>query len=144
MDRFDADLIIKSVAGFIAGIVSIVTGLFGVVFAVLLGLMAIDFITGCIAAVVSGEGLRSLKGVKGLFRKVYIMLLIGAVYMIEIAILKSSGVITDGVSGAFAVMELVSIVENGGRMGMRMPEFLTKTITTLKSKVGETTEPNKK
>ena len=54
---------IKVVVGFLTGIVSIFTGLFGLVFTVLLGLMGIDFITGLIAGALN-EGLSSRKGYK--------------------------------------------------------------------------------
>lgn len=133
------DVFIKMVIGIITSIISIFTGLFGLMFTVLLGLMAIDFITGFISAWANGT-LQSSKGYRGLFKKIYTMLLIGAVLLIEIAVLKSNGVITDGVSGAFAVIEFLSIVENGNKMGIKIPNFLQKLITTMKSKVGETDE----
>ena len=57
--------------------------------------------------------------------------------MIEMPVLNSHGAITDGVSAAYCVAEFVSIVENGGRMGIRLPSFLTELIETLKEKVGE-------
>jgi len=44
--------------------------------------------------------------------------------MIEVAILKSGGVVTDGISAAFCVVEFVSIVENGNKMGVKH-KFLT-------------------
>jgi toxin secretion/phage lysis holin len=135
------DVFIKMVIGVITSIISIFTGLFGLMFTVLLGLMAIDFITGVMGAIFSGEGLKSNKGYRGLFKKIYTMLLIGAVLLIEIAVLKTNGVLTDGVSAAFIVIEFVSIVENGGKMGVKIPKFLQKTISTLKNKVGE--EENK-
>ncbi|GFN30808.1 phage holin family protein [Paenibacillus xylaniclasticus] len=137
------DVVVKSIVGVASGIVSIFTGLFGLVFTILIGLMAIDFVTGIMGAIMSGEGLRSNKGYKGLFKKIYTMLLIAAVLLVEIAVLKTNGVLTDGVSGAFAVIEFVSIVENGGKMGVRIPAFLQKAITSLKSKVGEVDESEK-
>lgn len=114
-----ADVIVKTIGSILAGIVSVFTGLFGVVFTILLALMALDFITGIIAAYVT-EGLRSSKGYKGLLKKVYTMLLIGSVLLIEIAVLKSRGVITDSISGAFCVIEFISIIENGNKMGLNL------------------------
>lgn len=137
------DIFIKAVVGIITGVISVFTGLFGLMFTVLLGLMAIDFITGFIAAW-STKSLKSSIGYRGLFKKIYTTLLIGAVLMIEVAVLKSNGVLTDGVSGAFAVIEFLSIVENGGKMGVKIPNFLQKAIVSLKNKVGEPeTEENK-
>jgi toxin secretion/phage lysis holin len=130
------DWAIKAGVGIIAGLVSWMVGSFGIVFTVFLGLQVIDFITGIMAGAIN-EGLSSPRGKKGLIRKTYIILLLCAVYMIEIAILKSNGVITSGISGAFAVMEFVSIVENGGRMGVKIPNVLSNLVATLKSKTGE-------
>ncbi|WP_270164887.1 phage holin family protein [Paenibacillus sp. SYP-B4298] len=130
MDR--VDIMVKTVSSVAAGIVSVFTGLFGVVFTILLGLMAVDFITGIIAAYVT-EGLKSSKGYKGLLKKIYTMLLICAVLMVEMAVLKSRGVITDSISGAFCVIELISIIENGNRMGLQLG-FLNKLVAVVRNK----------
>ncbi|MBJ6362175.1 phage holin family protein [Paenibacillus sp. GCM10012307] len=127
-----ADVFIKTIGSILAGILSIFTGLFGVVFTILLGLMAVDFLTGLIAAYVT-EGLKSSKGYKGLLKKVYTMLLIGSVLLIEIAVLKSKGVITDSISGAFCVIEFISIIENGNKMGLNLG-FLNKLVSAVKTK----------
>lgn len=131
------DLVIKVTAGVVAAFVSWMIGSFGIIFTVFLALQAIDFITGLMAGAVN-EGLNSPKGKKGLIKKTYIILLLCSVYLIEVAILKSNGVITSGISGAFAIIEFVSIVENGGRMGIKMPKILTNLVTTLRTKSGET------
>lgn len=137
------DLIIKIVLGVLGGIASILTGLFGLFFTILLGLMAIDFITGVMAAVVSGEGLKSAKGYKGLFKKMYTLLLIGAVLMVEVSVLQTNGIVTEGVSTALIVIELVSIVENGNRMGIPLG-FLSKFVATVRGKVQLLADDGKK
>lgn len=128
------DIIIKTIVGIIGGIVSVLTGLFGVMFTVLLGMMALDYITGVLSAIISKEGLSSAKGYRGLFKKTYTMLLIGAILMVEVSILKTNGVITDGVSSAFILIEFVSIIENGNKMGMKLG-FLSKLVATVKARV---------
>jgi toxin secretion/phage lysis holin len=131
------DLAVKSGVAVFAGIISLITGLFGIVLTALIGLMFIDIITGLLASVVTREGWRSRKGTNGLIRKCYVILLIGGIFIIELSVLKTKGAITDGISAAFAVMELVSIFENGGKMGVPLPKKVKKLITTLKSTVGE-------
>jgi len=133
------DLVVKSIVAFVTGVVSMMVGLVGLFMTILIGLMVIDFITGVFAAMYK-EGLRSSKGIKGLIKKIYIILLLGAVFLIEMAVLKSNGVITDGISAAFCVMEFVSIVENGDKMGVKIPQRLKKFIATMKNKVEETDE----
>lgn len=132
LDRID--LWVKAGVGVIAGIVSITTGVFGITVAALIYLMGVDFVTGVIAAAFT-DGLSSKKGYKGLFKKIYTLLLVTAVYVIENAILKSHGVVADGVAGAFVVIEFVSIVENGTKMGMKI-DFLNKYIAIMKNKTG--------
>lgn len=131
------DLAVKAGVAVFAGIISMITGLVGVILTALIGLMFIDIITGLMAAVFTKEGWRSRKGTNGLIRKCYVILLIGGIFIIEMSVLKTNGVITDGISASFAVMELVSILENGGKMGIYMPKAVTKLITTLKNTVGE-------
>ncbi|WP_223869697.1 phage holin family protein [Paenibacillus sabuli] len=133
------DVAVKAAMGLITAMVSLFTGLFGMMFTVLLGLMAIDLLTGVLAGAYT-EGLSSSRGYRGLFKKLYTMLLIGSVFLIELAVLQSHGIITDGISGAFCLMEFVSILENGGRLGVPLPEQLKKLVALLKNKVEEKVE----
>ncbi|MFI2857560.1 holin family protein [Paenibacillus sp. JSM ZJ436] len=127
------DVFIKFLIGLATGLVSWMVGGFGLVFTVLIGLMAIDFITGIMVGVYE-KNISSRIGTKGLIKKIYIILLIGAVYLIEIAVLKSGGIITDGVSGAFCVIEFISLTENGGKLGVPLPEKVKHVIKVLKSR----------
>ncbi|MFB9274915.1 phage holin family protein [Cohnella cellulosilytica] len=132
MDR--SDFIVKAIVGFLGSIVSISMGLFGMFFTILIGMMAIDFISGCMAAIVSGEGMESVKGYKGLFKKIYTLLLLGAILLVEISVLESNGVVTDGISSTFILIELVSIIENGNKMGLKLG-FLSKFVATVRGKI---------
>ena len=132
MERID--ILIKFIAGAFTGIISWMVGGFGLVFTVLIGLMAIDFITGILVGIYEKK-VNSRIGTKGLIKKLYIILLIGAVYLVEVAILKSSGIVADGVSGAFCIMEFVSLTENGGKLGIPLPEKVKDIILVLKNKV---------
>ncbi|MFW5436262.1 phage holin family protein [Paenibacillus apiarius] len=115
MERID--LLFKAAFGFVGSFISWMVGGLGLVFVVLLGLMVMDFATGIMAGI-TGPGLSSSKGRNGFIRKLYIIILIGAVYLIEITVLKSSGVVGDGVAIAYCVIEFISIVENGGKLGV--------------------------
>ncbi|WP_165861154.1 phage holin family protein [Paenibacillus paeoniae] len=134
MERID--LIVKAIVGFAAGLFSIITSHFGIFFAVLFVIMLLDFISGIFTAIYTGEKLNSKKGFKGLFKKAHTLILIGCVALIEIYVLKSNGVFTDGISGVFILMEFVSIVENGRAIG-KLPVAFDKFISIMKNKVGE-------
>lgn len=132
------DVFIKMIVGFATGIFSIMTDNFGIFFTILFIMMLLDFISGIITAVYTGEKIQSKKGYKGLFKKTHTLLLIGCVALIESYVLKGNGIFTDGISGVFITMEFVSIVENGRKMG-KLPVFFDKFIDTMKNKVGEPT-----
>jgi toxin secretion/phage lysis holin len=109
----------KTIVVTAGGIISWVVGGLGWAFVVLLGLMAIDFVTGMMAGS-AGDGLNSSIGKKGLLKKTYIMLLIGAVYLIQTLIpeLAAAGYAGDGIAIAYCILEFLSIVENGGKLGV--------------------------
>lgn len=129
MDRLD--IWIKSAIGLIVGIISWTVEMFGIFFVVLLGMMALDFITGLLVAGYEKK-INSSIGRKGLIRKTYQILLIGAVSLIDLYVLKANGVITDGVSAAYIVVEFTSLVENGSKLGMPIHPKIKDLLLTLK------------
>lgn len=132
LDRID--VLAKAGFTFVGGIISWMVGGLGVAFVVLLGLMVIDFLTGLMVGYLQKD-LNSSKGKEGLIKKTFILLLIGAVYMIQVAIpaLSSLGYAADGVAIAYCVIEFLSIVENGGKLGVPTGP-LKDVITALKPK----------
>lgn len=134
------EILFKMTITAIGGAISYVTGWLGVFFFLMLVLMIFDFITGLQASKYMGIKIESGVGIKGLIRKTYIILLVLSVYAIEYAIAYSaqtadlnesilgfvdilglSGVAGSSVAFLFAVMELVSIIENGLKMGAKLP-----------------------
>lgn len=115
MERID--LVIKTGIGVIGGFISWMVGGLGLAFVILLGLMALDFLSGFMVGIVKKE-LSSSIGTAGLFKKIYIIILIGAAHMIEVSVIKSTGVVTDGIVVAYIIIEFLSIVENGGKLGV--------------------------
>lgn len=132
------DIFIKFTIGTFTGFVSWMVGGFGLVFTVLIGLMALDFLSGIMVGIYEKK-INSRIGTRGLIKKTYVILLIGAVYMIEVAILNGNGIVTDGVSGAFCLIEFVSLTENGGKLGVPMPQKVKDIILVLKNKDKEST-----
>ncbi len=116
--------------GILGAIFSWSVGGLGMALTVLLCLMIADYVTGLMVAYFQKD-LSSRIGIKGLMKKTYIILLIGAVYLIEKSVLHSSGVIGDGITVAYTILEFLSIVENGGKLGVNIGP-LKKFITALK------------
>jgi len=102
------------VVGTIGGLWSLIVDGLGLAVATLAVFMAIDYITGLIQAIYN-KNLNSEVGFRGLVRKVYFLLLIGACYMFENLVFGTRH-LADGVAISFVAMEFISIAENGVRM----------------------------
>ena len=104
--------------------------------------MAIDYATGWILAVVfkkshktESGGYSSAIGLKGLFKKVMIMLLVVVANLLDQQM--GASYIRDGVCIAFMANEVMSIVENAGLMGLPIPKVITDALDVLHTKQQE-------
>lgn len=127
---------VKVAIGFVGGFISWMIGGLGFAFVALLGLMAVDFISGIAVGYASKE-LSSRQGTIGLWKKIYIILLIGCVYLVEKSVLHTNGMIGDGVTIAYIVIEFISIAENGGKLGIPLGP-VANIIKVLKDKQDNT------
>ncbi|MEC2551625.1 phage holin family protein [Bacillus tropicus] len=93
---------------------------------VLVIMAVIDYLTGVLAAGFNGE-LKSKVGFKGIAKKVVLFLLVGAATQADAAIGTNSA-IREATIFFFIGNELLSLLENAGRMGIPLPEALTNTI----------------
>lgn len=132
MERID--LFIKGTVGVIGTFVSYLVDGFGLAFAILLGMMALDYISGLMVAI-STKTLSSSVGIKGLIKKMYIIILIGAIYLLGLAI-EGLNYIGDGVAIAYIGIEFISLAENGGKLGVPLGP-IKKVIAVLKNQDGE-------
>ena len=105
----------------------------------LLIFMGIDYVMGLIVAGVFHKSkktatgaLESRAGWKGLVKKCCTLLFV--VIAVRLDLLIGSNYIRDGVCIAFILNEALSIVENGGLMGIPIPAVITKAIDVLRSK----------
>ena len=90
-------------------------------------------------------GWSSRKGMIGIFKKFGYILVILASMIVDFLIYKLSGVLSVTlpmtmffstlVTAWFILNECLSITENAGRMGVKVPAFLTKVIAVLKGTV---------
>jgi toxin secretion/phage lysis holin len=106
--------------------------------------MVIDFLSGLAVAGIFKRStktetgaLESKAGFKGLCRKCMTLLFVLIAYRLDLAI--GTNYIRDAVIIGFLANELISIVENAGLMGVRLPSVLVKAIDVLKKKA-EVTE----
>lgn len=105
----------------------------------LLIFMLIDYISGLIVAAVFNKSLKTSSGglnsqicFKGLIKKGMILCIV--IIACRLDITMNTNYIRDGVCIAFIVNETVSIIENAGLMGIRIPAIITKAIDVLQNK----------
>lgn len=116
-------------------------------------MMVIDYMTGMLASKNeaidhpgdSAYGWSSKKGAKGIIKKVGYLCVIAVAMVVDYVIATVSGTLgfTMPASAFFGLLvavwyllnELLSIIENAGRMGAAVPEWLLKYIAVLKDKI---------
>lgn len=133
-------------------------GILGPVLIILLIMMVLDYFTGMMASRQealahpddSGYGWNSKKGAAGIIKKLgyvcviavgmvmdYIILQVAVQIGIEITMKAFFGLL---VAVWYILNELLSIIENAGRMGAPVPEWLKKYIAVLKDTVEHKTD----
>ena len=102
-------------------------------------MMALDYASGVAVALVfkaspktESGGMSSLIGLKGLLRKLFLILLVAAAYQVDRMI--GANYIRDAVAIAFIANEALSLLENAGLMGIKLPKALITGIEVLKGK----------
>lgn len=102
--------------------------------------MAVDYITGMICAGVfhhskktESGGLNSSVGWQGLAKKGVTLLIVLVAYHLDLML--NVAYIRDTVIFAFVANELLSIIENYGLMGGKMPDIIIKAIDMLNSQI---------
>ena len=122
---------------------------------ILAGAMVLDYLTGMLAAKREAiehpddpsYGWSSKKGAEGIIKKVGYLCIIAVAMIVDYVILNVAAQIgvTIQVKAFFGLLvavwyilnELLSIIEDAGRMGAPVPEWLSKYIAVLKNKIDD-------
>lgn len=126
------EIFYKSGATIIGAVVGYLFGGWDVLLQILLVFVAIDYISGLLAAGVEGK-LSSKVGFKGIAKKVMIFALVAVAHMIDKA-LGESHIFRDSVIFFYLGNELLSILENAGRTGLPVPDQIKSAVQVLKGK----------
>lgn len=128
-------------------------GILGPVLLLLMGTMVLDYITGMLASRQEAlqypdnpeYGWNSRKGAQGIIKKVGYLCIIAVAMVVDYIVLHvaASMGITVSARAFFALLvavwyilnEILSIIENAGRMGAQVPDWLCKYIAVLKEAV---------
>lgn len=102
---------------------------------ILLAFVVIDYLTGIGAAFKEGT-LNSTIGYWGIAKKVSIFTIVAVAHLVDTA-LGDSHLFRDAVVFFYLANELLSLIENAGRIGAPIPPMLTKAVEVLKGKSGD-------
>ncbi|RKP55084.1 holin [Cohnella endophytica] len=104
-------------------------------------LMAIDYITGVVAAIKDGSGLNSNVGFWGLFKKALILLIMMISHRLDV--LLNVNMIMGSAVFFYIANELLSVIENYGRIGLPLPDRIKQIVQVLRDKAGEKNDQDK-
>ena len=131
--------IICTASGVIGSLIAGVFGGWTAGMTTLIIFMGIDYVSGLVVAGVFNNSTKTVSGAleskagwKGLFRKGMTLVIVLVAHRIDIMV--GATYVRDGVVIAFVANEAISIIENAGLMGIKMPKILTKAIEVLKGK----------
>lgn len=132
------DQILKWTAAAAGAVVGYLFGGLSMLINLLLFLVAIDWATGWAAAWMRGE-LKSRVGFNGIIRKVAIFAVVAIAHLID-GVLGDLHMFRDAVVFFYLANELLSVVENLGKMGVPMPPIIRDAVHIFESKTK--VEPN--
>lgn len=130
MDRID--VLMKTFIATFGGFCGYFLGGWDATLKILVTMAVIDYLTGMIAAGYNGE-LKSKVGFKGIAKKVVLFLLVGAATQAD-AVVGTNSAIREATIFFFVGNELLSLLENAGRMGIPLPSALTNAVEILGGK----------
>ncbi len=135
----------KDILKYIAAIGgSLITYLFGgwsALIKILVAFVAIDYVTGVLAAGVNKE-ISSQIGMIGIAKKVLIFVLVACGHLVDMA-LGTADIVRNAVIYFYIANELFSILENAGKAGLSVPDILKSSVDTLKGKENGTESKGK-
>lgn len=94
--------------------------------------IVVDYVTGVLASIKEGGGLNSEVGFWGLTRKGLMFIVILIAHHIDL--LMGTNVIMTGAIYFYLANELLSIVENYGRLGLPLPDQVKQVIAVIKNR----------
>lgn len=123
-------MIFNAVCGLCGVVVTFLFGEWSHLLTLFLIAIVIDYVSGVAASLKEGRGLNSSIGFWGLARKAFMLLIITLAHHMDIVF--HSSVIMNGAVTFYLANEMISIIENYGRLGLPMPPRLKQLIETLK------------
>ena len=124
--------ILKALSAVLCGIAGFLWGSMDGLFLALIAFMAMDLVTGMIVGA-SEHNLNSEICFRGLCKKIMILLFVALGHLLDTQILGGAESISRStVIGFYCACEGLSILENGGKLGLPYPKKLKEILAQLK------------
>ncbi|HDR3487809.1 TPA: phage holin family protein [Bacillus pacificus] len=130
MDRID--MLMKTFIAIFGAFCGYFLGGWDATLKVLVIMTVIDYLTGVLAAGVNGT-LKSKIGFKGIAKKVMLFLLVAAATQVDV-IMGTKNSVREATLFLFIGNELLSLLENAGSMGIKLPAVFMNAIEVLGGK----------
>ena len=125
--------VVQIISAIIAGIMGLIFGEMDKLLFALLAMIIIDYATGVMVAIVK-KRLSSAVGFKGIAKKVYILILVAVGHIVGSYVFDSGEACRDMIIGFYIANEGISILENGVKLGLPLPEKFVAALEQLKGK----------
>lgn len=126
------DNAVKSIISGFIGIMGFLIGDFDGLFKALLVLIIADYITGVIVAVVHKK-LSSEVGAKGIAKKVLMLIIVAVANVLDVQIIGGGSGLRNITIIFYAANEIISLLENTGKLGVPYPPKLLEILEQLKN-----------
>ena len=126
------DNIFKSIVAVGGAAVSYLFGGWSALLSILLTFVVLDYVTGVAAAAKEGK-LNSEVGAWGIVRKVGIFVIVAVAHLVDRA-LGDAHLFRDAAIFFYLANELLSMIENTGRLGAPIPPALQRAVEVLRGK----------
>lgn len=133
----DISRILKTVSAVSCGIAGFLWGELDGLLVALIAFICLDYMTGLIVGTVR-HNLNSQTSFTGLAKKMFILIVVSVAHIIDTHILGgAASVLRSAACGLYIANEGLSILENGGKLGVPYPKKLREVLEQLRDKSEE-------
>lgn len=125
--------VLKSIVSGVIGIAGFLIGEFDGLYKALLVLIIADYITGVIVAIVKKQ-LSSEVGAKGIAKKILMLIVVAVANVLDVQIIGGGAGLRNITIIFYAANEVISLLENTGKLGLPYPPKLLDVLEQVKNK----------
>ena len=125
--------VLKNIISGIIGVAGFLIGEFDGLYKALLALIIADYITGVIVAIVK-KRLSSEIGAKGIAKKILMLIVVAVANVLDVQIIGGGAGLRNITIIFYAANEVISLLENTGKLGVPYPPKMLEMLEQLKNK----------